>query len=50
MVIGGMKRLGYIDGRIKETPKDDPKHSDWESENIPLLNWILYLNGRKNRC
>lgn len=32
MAIGGAKGLGYIDKRIEEPPKKDPKYFDWESE------------------
>lgn len=41
MSIGGAKRLGYIDGKIVESLKDDPKYIDWESENMLTMNWIL---------
>ena len=41
MVIRGSKRLGYIDGNIKEPKKDDPKYSDWISESMLIMNWIL---------
>ena len=41
MAIGGAKRLGYINGRIKEPSKEDTKYEDWESENMLVMNWIL---------
>ena len=41
MAIGGSRRLGYIDGSIKEPSKDDPKYSEWVSENMLFMNWIL---------
>ena len=41
MEIGGAKSLGYITGSIKEPSKTDPKYSDWESENMLVINWIL---------
>ena len=41
MAIGGSKRLGYIDGSIKEPEKEDPKYSDRVSENMLIMNWIL---------
>lgn len=41
MSIGGAKRLGYIDGKIVEPLKEDPKYIDWESENMLTMNWIL---------
>lgn len=31
------KRLGSIDGRIKEATTNDPKYADWESENILII-------------
>ena len=41
MAIGGSRRLGCIDGSIKVTTKEDPKYSDWVSENMSVMNWIL---------
>ena len=41
MAIGGSRRLGYIDGSIKEPKKDNPKYSEWISENMLVMNWIL---------
>lgn len=41
MAIEGSKRLGYINGSIKEPEKDEPKYSDWVSENMLVMNRIL---------
>ena len=41
MAMGGAKRIGYINGYIKEPSKEDPKYEDWESENMLVMNWIL---------
>ena len=41
MAIGGSKRLGYIDGSIKEPEKEDPKYSNRASENMVIMNWVL---------
>ena len=43
MAIGGSKRLGYIDRRIKEPAKEDSKYSNWVSENMWIMNQILNL-------
>lgn len=41
MAIGGLRRLGYIVGNMKEPNKEDPKYSDGVSENMLVMNWIL---------
>lgn len=38
--IGGVKRLGYIDGSLSK-PDKDYKYSDWLSENMLIINWLL---------
>lgn len=40
-VIGGFKRLRYINGKMIEPAEDDPKHGNWEAENILIMNQIL---------
>ncbi|RWR96262.1 Protein kinase domain-containing protein [Cinnamomum micranthum f. kanehirae] len=41
MAIGGAKCLGYTNGRVKESSKEDPWYEEWESENMLVMNWIL---------
>lgn len=41
MAICGTKRLGYIDGRVKDPPTDGPRYGDWEAENRLAMNKIL---------
>ena len=43
MAIGGSKRLGYIDGSIKEPANEESKYSDQVAENMLIMNWILIL-------
>lgn len=41
MTIKEAKRLGYIDGTIKKLKEDYSRSSDWVSENMLIMNWIL---------
>lgn len=41
MAIGGAKRLGYINCRINEPSKDEPKYEVRESEQMLVMNRTL---------
>ncbi|KAL4200843.1 hypothetical protein AMTRI_Chr02g213130 [Amborella trichopoda] len=42
MLIGSRRKLGYITGKIRDPPTNDPFHDEWESENLTAMAWLLH--------
>ncbi|KAL4182745.1 hypothetical protein AMTRI_Chr11g151780 [Amborella trichopoda] len=42
MFIGSRRKMGYITGKVKEPPTNDPSHDEWEVENLKVMTWLLH--------
>lgn len=46
LALGGLRRLGFVDGTVSEVSEDDPKYAEWKEENVLIMSWICNSMGK----